>query len=62
MVSISLASIASGLLPDEKKESISWFDKLFEGGFEFPETDDYMIAFNYVDYRTSWNREDDFNS
>ncbi len=34
------ASIAFGPLPDEKKESISWFDKLFEGGLELPETHD----------------------
>jgi KaiC/GvpD/RAD55 family RecA-like ATPase len=34
------ASIAFGPLPDERKETISWFDKLFEGGLDLPETDD----------------------
>lgn len=34
------AYIAFGPLPDEDKKTISWFDKLFEGGLNLPETDD----------------------
>jgi KaiC/GvpD/RAD55 family RecA-like ATPase len=34
------ANIAFGPQPVEERENISWFDKLFEGGLELPETDD----------------------